>query len=311
MSPPRVVAQTSGVLPMKTSLVWLTMFALILASCAPALPNEAPTPPASPEIATVAPFPTVLFSPPSPSPTVSPTPTRWHPPKDTLWQIQFNGDLDLTVPADLYDLDLFETDSATVAALHAQGRRVICYLNAGAWEDWRPDADRFPPQVIGNDYAGWPGEKWLDIRRLDLLAPILHTRLDLCAAKSFDGVDPDNVDGYTNETGFPLTAADQLAFNRWLAEEAHARGLSIGLKNDPKQAHDLAPVFDWALTEDCFAEDWCADLTPFLEAGKSILAIEYTDRIHSLERFCPPAHSLGISLILKHRGLDAYREVCR
>lgn len=248
---------------------------------------------------------------PSASPQVTADRLGWLPSQDILWQIQFDGDLDLAIPADLYDLDLFETDAATVAALHAQGRRVICYLNAGAWEDWRPDADQFPPQVIGKDYEGWPGEKWLDIRRLDLLAPILRARLDLCAAKGFDGVDPDNVDGYTNATGFPLTADEQLAFNRWLAGEAHARGLSIGLKNDPKQARDLAADFDWALTEDCFVEDWCADLAPFWEAGKPVLAIEYTDRITSLDPFCVQARRLGISPILKHRDLDAYREVCR
>ncbi|MBN1936853.1 MAG: endo alpha-1,4 polygalactosaminidase [Anaerolineae bacterium] len=271
--------------------------ALILASCVPTRPVEHSLLDETPV--------------PSTNPQVTADPPRWIPSRDILWQIQFDGDLDLGIPADLYDLDLFETDTAAVAALHAQGRRVICYLNAGAWEDWRPDADQFPSQVIGNDYAGWPGEKWLDIRRLALLAPILRARLDLCAAKGFDGVDPDNVDGYTNATGFPLTAADQLAFNRWLAGEAHARGLAIGLKNDPEQARDLVADFDWALTEDCFVEDWCADLTPFLEAGKPILAIEYTDRTASLAPFCTEAQRLGISPILKHRDLDAFREVCR
>ena len=43
-------------------------------------------------------------------------------------------------------------------------------------------------------------------------------RLDLAAAKGCDAVDPDNVDGYANPTGFDLTGDDQLAFNRWLAE---------------------------------------------------------------------------------------------
>ncbi len=279
-----------------TLFACLVLPALILASCAPTLPvehamlDETPVLPASRQITA--------------------HPTRWLS-QDILWQIQFDGDLDLGVPADLYDLDLFETDAATVAALHTQGRRVICYLNAGAWEDWRSDADQFPPQVIGKNYEGWPGEKWLDIRRLDLLAPILRARLDLCAAKGFDGVDPDNVDGYTNETGFPLTADDQLTFNRWLAGEAHARGLAIGLKNDPEQARDLVADFDWALTEDCFVEDWCADLAPFLEAGKPVLAIEYTDRTASLDPFCAQAQRLGISPILKRRNLDVYREVCR
>ncbi len=67
-----------------------------------------------------------------------------------------------------------------------------------------------------------------------LLAPLMRARLDLCQAKGFDAVEPDNIDGYQVDggTGFPLTAGDQLRYNRWIAAEAHCRGLSIGLKND-------------------------------------------------------------------------------
>ena len=35
-----------------------------------------------------------------------------------------------------------------------------------------------------------------------------------------DGVEPDNVDGYVNDTGFDLTAGDQLDFNRFARGEA-------------------------------------------------------------------------------------------
>ncbi|MEW6717549.1 MAG: endo alpha-1,4 polygalactosaminidase [Chloroflexota bacterium] len=212
--------------------------------------------------------------------------------------------------ADVYDLDLFDTDASMVAALQAQGYRVICYISVGSWEDWRPDAGQFPPEVIGNDYEGWPGEKWLDIRSLEKLAPILRARLDLCAAKGFDAVEPDNMDGFTNDTGFPLTAADQLRFNIWLAEEAHQRGLSIGLKNDPDQAAELEPYFDWALTEDCFADGWCEQMLPFIEAGKAVLAAEYTDTGVSLGEICPLAAQMQFSVILKNRDLDAYRATC-
>ena len=156
----------------------------------------------------------------------------WQPDVDTTWQWQLGGPIDTSIDAEMYDLDLFETDASVVRALKDQGRAVICYISVGSWEDWRPDADKFPAEVIGKNYSGWPGEKWLDIRQIDQLAPILGARLDMCAAKGFAGVEPDNIDAYTNNTGFPLTFADQLAFNTWLADEAHARGLSIGLKND-------------------------------------------------------------------------------
>ncbi len=237
--------------------------------------------------------------------------TWWRPAVDTTWQWQLEGAIDTSFDVDMYDVDLFDTQAETVQALKDQGLAVICYISAGSWEDWRPDADRFPPEVLGKDYEGWPGEKWLDIRRLDLLAPILGARLDQCAAKGFDGVEPDNIDAYTNDTGFPLTYADQLAFNRWLAEQAHARGLSIGLKNDPQQVADLLPYFDWALTEDCFDQDWCEDVLPFIEAGKPVFAAEYTDTGIALSDFCPQANEMRVSAILKNRELDAHRAACR
>ena len=238
----------------------------------------------------------------------------WRPPADTSWQWQLTDlPLDQSFDVDMYDIEMFDNDASTVAGLHAQGRIVICYISVGSWEDWRPDVDQFPDSVLGNDYEGWPGERWLDIRQIDLLAPIMRARLDQCQAKGFDGVEPDNIDGYTNDTGFPLTYQDQLNYNIWLSNEAHARGLSIGLKNDGDQASDLFSSFDWAMTEDCFAEGWCEELAPFASAGKAVFAAEYTDQLTTdqfLNQVCPQAETTGFNAILKNRDLDAWRQGC-
>lgn len=210
----------------------------------------------------------------------------------------------------MYDIDLFDQSAETVASLHAQGSKVVCYMSVGSFEDWRPDAGQFPDLVLGKDYEGWPGEKWLDIRRIDLLAPIMRARLDLCQSKGFDAVEPDNMDNYTNDTGFALTYDDQLEYNRWLAAEAHQRGLSIGLKNNPDQVEDLVADFDWALTEDCFEQGWCEEMLPFLQAGKPVFAAEYTDTNITLDDFCPQAKTLQINAILKDRELTATRSAC-
>jgi len=236
---------------------------------------------------------------------------QWKPAVNATWQWQLeNPPLDRSFDVDMYDIDLFDNEAGTVATLHAEGRKVVCYISVGSWEDWRPDAGQFPTSVIGKDYAGWPGEKWLDIRQINQLAPIMRARLDQCRDKGFDGLEPDNIDGYTNDTGFPLTYQDQLNYNIWLVNEAHTRGLSIGLKNDGDQVGDLLSHFDWALTEDCFADDWCAEVTPFVTAGKAVFAAEYTDTGITLGDFCPQAATMKFSAILKHRGLDAWREAC-
>ncbi len=237
---------------------------------------------------------------------------RWKPAIGNRLQIQYTGAIDLTKDVDIYNLDLFETDASQVSDLHAQGKRVMCYLSAGSWEDWRPDADRYPSSVLGKEYEGWPGERWLDIRRINLLSPLLGARLDLCRAKGFDGVDPDNVDGYQNDTGFPLTARDQLRFNAWLANEAHGRGLAIGLKNDIEQAKRLRDHFDWALTEDCFDQGWCdhPNLASFIAQGKPVFDVEYKDNGIRFDRFCKQVTALQHSGLYKRRNLNAYLRVC-
>lgn len=228
------------------------------------------------------------------------------PPPGASWQWQLQGRLDARVPARVYDVDGFDATAAAVARLQRRGRFVVCYLSVGAWERWRPDRDRFPAALRGRP-NGWPGERWLDIRRLRALAGPLRARIAMCARKGFDAVEPDNVDGWANATGFPLTAADQLRFNRWVARTAHAHGLAVALKNDLAQARALAPAFDFAIVEQCFEHRTCRLTRPFRRAGKAVLDAEYA---LPRARFCPAARRLGISAIRKRPALGAWRAAC-
>jgi hypothetical protein len=230
----------------------------------------------------------------------------WSPPQHATWQWQLSGVVDPSVTAQVYDVDGFDTPASTVASLRAGGRRTVCYFSAGSYEDWRPDAAAFPAAVLGST-NGWPGERWLDIRRLDLLGPIMTARMTMCRDKGFDAVEPDNVDGYANATGFPLTGADQLAFNRMIAATARGLGLSVGLKNDLDQVTALQPDFDFAVNEECFAFGECGALAPFTAAGKAVFNAEYTGQSAV---FCPTANALGFSSIKKRLALDPWLESC-
>lgn len=207
----------------------------------------------------------------------------------------------------MFDIDLFENSADVVQSLHARGRKAVCYINAGAWERWRPDAKRYPAALLGQS-DGWPDERWLDIRQLRALLPILEARVNLCQAKGFDGVEFDNVDGYANTSGFPLTARDQLRFNMTLANLAHAHHLSVALKNDLDQVSQLLPYFDWALDEQCFQYNECDALQPFIHAGKAVMEVEYT---LAPEQFCPQANALNFNAMKKNLSLDAPRIACR
>lgn len=237
--------------------------------------------------------------------------TNWWQPKPGLtWQWHINGTkVDTSIEADVYDIDLYAPQS-TIDELHAKGRKVICYMSVGSWEDWRPDKDEFPAEVLGNDYDGWPGEKWLDIREIEKLAPIMRARLDLCKSKGFDGIEPDNMEIYTNNTGFPLTYDDQLKFALWLTDEAHQRGLAIGQKNASDQVADLVNVYDFAITEDYFFYNEAESMLPYIQAGKPVFAAEYTDLPGDFAAFCEKSKKLNFSTILKNRNLDAWMQTC-
>lgn len=58
------------------------------------------------------------------------------------------------------DIDGFDTSAATVAAFHARGQRLICYVDVGTTESWRADNASFPASVLGSS-NGCPGERWL------------------------------------------------------------------------------------------------------------------------------------------------------
>lgn len=230
----------------------------------------------------------------------------WRPAVGLSWQWQLSGPLDTTVPADVYDIDMFDNTADAVSLLHRLGRKVIGYIDVGSWESFRPDAARFPDDVKGLG-DGWPGERWLDIRRVDVLQPLMAARMRECATKGFDGVEPDLMDGFENDTGFPLTSGDQLRYNRLIAALAHSFGLAVGLKGDVEQAATLLPDFDFAVNEQCVQYDECDLLVPFIAAGKPVFHAEYS---LTIQQFCPQTTPLGFSSIRKHLDLGAWRQAC-
>ena len=231
----------------------------------------------------------------------------WKPRPGTSWQIQLQGRVSTAVPARVYDIDGADSPASLVRTLHRKRRKVICYFSAGTYENYREDRDRIPESARGKTLAEWPDERWLDIRDVDALRPVIESRLDDCRRKGFDGVDFDNVDAYTHDTGFPLTADDQLRYNRFLAAEAHERGLSAGLKNDLEQIPALVRHFDFAINEQCFEYRECGRLRPFIRAGKAVFSIEYRRRP---SQFCPTTRRLRLSAIYKRLDLRSFRAAC-
>jgi hypothetical protein len=284
---------------MSVRLAVLLAVALVLAGC------SSPKPIATPTVTA----PTVT-TPTTTTPTVASSsvaaPALWQPALGTAWQWQLTNPIDTSVNVPVYDVDAMETTDAEVSALHAKGRKVICYVDVGAYENYRPDATSFPASMLGTS-NNWPGQKWVDIRQIKTLEPIMAARFDVCQRKGFDAIEADEVDGYKSDTGFPLTEQDQLTYNRMLAQLAHQRGLSIGLKNDLDQIPQLVNDFQFAINEQCFQYQECDKLLPFIQAGKAVFEAEYQ---LSNDQFCAQAKPMGLSSMRKNVDLDAPRWPC-
>jgi hypothetical protein len=215
-----------------------------------------------------------------PLPGPVPCPSCFHPPSVASngqpmtwdWQLS-NANSGLVLrDVDMIDIDGFDNSAATVTEIHARSgptlssEKAICYLDLGAWEEYRPDAGSFSPAVVGKAMSGWPQEYWVDVRQLSSLEPIINSRLQMCADKGFDGVEVDDIDGYTqaSQTGFPLTAGDAQNWLAYVANEAHSLGMFVLWKNDPYLASWAVPYFDGAISEQCYQYTEC---TPQQNAG--------------------------------------------
>lgn len=274
----------------------------------------APTQPAStvraPEAAA-----TVAGAPRGAARTMAASATWWKPALADTWQWQLTGRINTGYDVAIYDLDLFDAPDRTLADLRAQGRRIVCYFSAGSSENWRKDFDRFKPADMGRPLDGWAGERWLDVRSQNVRV-IMAARLDLAVERGCDAVEPDNVDGYSNKPGFPFTASDQLDYNRFLATEAHRRGLGIGLKNDLAQVRALVDSFDFAVNEQCAQYRECDRLRPFTAAGKPVFSAEYQRKYRdnvagARDALCAASRAANIrTLVLPLKLNDKYRYSC-
>jgi len=225
------------------------------------------------------------------------------------WQLSNCEKVNTSVNADIFDIDLFETPESKIKELKKKGKKVICYFSGGTIESWRDDAEDFLNKgVVLSEMEDWEDENWVNINS-SKLKPLIQSRLDKAVEKGCDGVEIDNVDGYTfDENDF--TYSQQLKFNKWLAEESHKRKLSIGLKNDMDQIKDLLPYYDWALNEECYEYGECEKYKPFIQANKAVFGVSYITSSNKIAAACKLANKLKLDYQIKNIDVDASKIDC-
>jgi hypothetical protein len=241
-----------------------------------------------------------------------------------------NGRLYTGAPApapQVYDIDGIENPASTVAALHAQGKHVICYIEVGAAGNYGGAYSTYYSQLskagdLGKKMPGYP-EKYLKIGNASTATIVEQIIHDQCAAKGFDAVEPDIDDEWYDNTG--VTMAQEESYLHTLSTYAHSLGLSWGLK-DGDQANNVSDsakfvsdlvaqhTIDWALTEQSFQYGADSALYPTLHnAGLAWFEAEYNDQGGpSPTSYCATANAEYANAVQFDSNLDgAVRVTCR
>ncbi len=226
------------------------------------------------------------------------------------WDWQLTGPFDLSADVEAINLDPVDHSKADIAALNTRGITTICYTSVGTIEDWRDDRGAFPETVIGRPYYEGADERFLDIRQIDVLVPLMAARFQRCKDMGFVAIDPDNQDIYENNPGMQISAADTVTYLKALAEVAHEMGLEIEQKNTPGLTPDLVGTMDFIVAEGCHFYDWCDGVQAYNDAGKPVYAVEIVDAETDLAAMCQFAAALNLRFIFKDEDMSAGLQFC-
>ncbi|KAL5365887.1 hypothetical protein BJX96DRAFT_159945 [Aspergillus floccosus] len=103
------------------------------------------------------------------------------------------------------------------------GFKLIHYISAGSYESWR-DGGEYEGSHLGQVLNSWPDIRWADARSGNIQS-ILISRLDKAQCIGCNGVDPNNVNDFENESAFLLTQQDSIIVVSCLAHESHSGGI--------------------------------------------------------------------------------------
>ncbi|KUJ13522.1 uncharacterized protein LY89DRAFT_159243 [Mollisia scopiformis] len=221
------------------------------------------------------------------------------------------------IPADaeVFDIDMFETEASTIALLQAQGKIVLCYFSAGTYEPYRPDSGQFQASDKGKALPEWPDEYWLKVTSTNV-RNIMTARIQLAASKGCNGIDPDNTDAYANPTGnTTVTMAEAIDYIKFLGGIATGLNMTIGLKNSLQILSDVSDTISFAVNEECGFYQECYWYKDFI-ASKPVYQIEYptplppSASVRTSSCAVNPTQPAGLSLVFKNLSLDGYVSYC-
>ena len=257
---------------------------------------------------------------------------------DFLYQLQ--GAQPDHIGETAYDLIVVSIDAARGSSAVIEGLKhssggdkiVLCYLSIGQAEDyrsyWRQEWDDRPPAWLDEPDAEWAGDYWVRYWDPGWQAIIFgspESYLDRILALGFDGVYLDRVDAYEVYEEQGRTTAPQEMVDFVISVAKYARDRKPGFGVFPQNSEELGirfPEYLEAVTgigvEDIYygyphdnrpsPPTWSAEreviLDQWVEAGKLVLTIDYTDVSGQIDDAYARARDRGYVPFATVRSLD-------
>ncbi len=95
---------------------------------------------------------------------------------------------------------------------------------------------------------GWSGKYGVNTNSANIQL-IMTARIRISEEKGYDGVAP--ADAYANDNGLRLKQANAVDHRKFLANVAHFRGISVGLKNAGAIVGKALAIMEWHVSDQC------------------------------------------------------------
>lgn len=225
-----------------------------------------------------------------------------------------------------------------ITALQESGKTVLAYFEIGSIEDFRPEYEALPDEMILNQWPDWPEEYFVRYWEPAWWDTVIRPRVDQALAAGFDGVyldtplayeeiDLELVEGEDRDT-LGRKMVDLIVQIGEYAKEQDGAFMIVPQNNPELREHDgYTEAIDGIGMEDLFFrssgdqpgdipcdEDWCAENLEHVRAlrdeGKLVLAVDYATDPDNIAEACRHYAEEGFTGYVTTRALDTISPPC-
>eukprot|EP00834_Sanchytrium_tribonematis_P001924 NODE_51_length_31136_cov_0.357670.p12 type:complete len:290 gc:universal NODE_51_length_31136_cov_0.357670:18418-17549(-) len=212
---------------------------------------------------------------------------------------QETGDIKMDEDVSIYSIPLFSGE--LIKQLQSKGKKVLCQYSVGVWRQGQPALDK---KYMGNEIQS--NVFALNVKE-DAVKNYVSQFIQKAEDFGCDGFEPLDMNVYSRDNGLDITLDDQFSYSKWLADQAHSKGLFIGMYNAVLQ---LAAIdsFDYAVAINCFMTNNCVNYSQVISKAKPVFDMETTLKT---DAFCEKANSLNFYAITKPSDFGPGAEYCK